>query len=523
MVRLFNSLATKLSLGAALIGLVAAATSILVMFASERLDHHLRALLAAEDRLELYSALSSQITTLAVAALDDSVDHERRKATLEPLQKTVSQTFERLQGSIEQNVADAQGLGLDEQSRRATRGIMVARMEALFDGLGILSGRDDLQARLNIFSTGFQPLLSSAIADEQRGRDREFESIARIRQTLNLLSLIAVAAVLGLFVFYVFGFVRPTISRINLLRGAATSIGREDFAIALPGGGRDEIGQLFAELNGSALQLGQRKSAVEAEWRRLSDVIDERTEALRDANAALAATDENRRKFFAGVSHEMRTPLTVIITEAEIGSGEHPELAGAFEIIRSRALSLNRRVDDLLRLARSETGSLKIETAGFDLVAAARIACEDATRSAERAEITLDLQAQSSVQASGDSNWTRQVVMALIENAIRHAQGVTRIRLEISGDSALGHVRVIDNGVGIPDADKVDLFERFAQGSTKTSEQGFGIGLNFARSIMEAQGGALDLLSPVPSEWAIDDKAGTMLTLSLKLGSDAGA
>lgn len=520
MARFFNSIATKLSLGAALIGLVAAATSIFALYASSSLDAHVRALLAAENRLEMYSALSSQITTLAVAALDDSIDPERRQAMLEPLNATVHQTFATLQRSIGANVADAADLGLDEQSRRATRGIMVARMQALFEGIDVLAAGDNLQARLNIFSTGFQPLLGSAIADEQRGRDLEFKSIARIRQSLNRFSVVAVAAVLGLFALYVLALVRPMISRINHLRSAATRIGREEFAIALPGGSNDEIGRLFVELNGSAAQLAARKSEVEAEWKRLSQVIDERTEALQTANDALAKTDENRRRFFADVSHEMRTPLTVIITEAEIGAGENPDHAQSFDVIRARALSLNRRIDDLLRLARSETGALKIDAAPFDLTEAAAIACEDVRRSAARSGITVTMEAATAVTVLGDRNWVRQVILALIDNAIRHASGADTIRLTVALQGETGVARVIDNGGGVPETEQAQVFERFAQGSANSSQLGFGIGLNFARTILRTQDGELTLVSPVPRALAIDEEPGTMLTLSLNSASD---
>lgn len=506
-------------MGAALIGLVAAVSSGFVIYETRQLDARVRTLLSAEERLEMYSALSTQITTLAVASLDQDASPTRRDATILPLDARITRTFEQLKTSIEKDVAAAADLGIDEQSRRATRSIMLVRMEAIYEGIDPLGPRDNLQARLNIFSTTFQPLLGSSINEEQRTRDRAFEQIAQIREGLNFLAFASVAAVIALMVIYVLGFVRPLISRINLMRDATARIGQQDFSISLPDNRRDEIGLLFAELNNSSEQLETRQTAVETESKRLSNVIDERTEALRDANAALAETDENRRRFFAGVSHEMRTPLTVIITEAEIGAAEDPEKAAAFEIIHSRAKSLNRRVDDLLRLARSETGELKVETEPFELNAAARIALDDNARLTSRAGLTVSLKESATVQVIGDRNWTRQVISAAIENVVRHAAVANSLSIEIEVQPQNAVLRIIDNGPGIPKDEQASVFDRFAQGSAKSSSEGFGIGLHFARALMTAQNGDLALASPVPNTHAIDDQSGMMLILELPLAN----
>lgn len=514
MVNFFSSIATRLSFGAALIGLVAAASSGFVLYETNQLNARVRALLAAEERLEIYSALSTQITTLAVAALDDYATQNRRATTLEPVEDRIENTFALLKKSIGKDVEAAANLGLNEQSRRATRGITIARMEAIYRGIDPLGDTSGLQARLNIFSTTFQPLLGSAINEEQRTRNSAFEDIARIRKSLNFGALGAVGLVLALLIVYTVGLVRPMISRINLLRDATARIGQEDFSVSLPGHNRDEIGLLFEELNSSSSQLAKRKLDVEAEWQRLSDVIDERTEALRNANAALALTDENRRRFFADVSHEMRTPLTVIITEAEIGAAQSQINSDSFDIIQSRAKNLNRRVDDLLRLARSESGELKINTEVFELFDAAEIAVSDSARQASRARLIVTLKGDTSLRVLGDRNWTRQVISAVIENTIRHAESDT-LTITITENNSMGYVHMSDNGNGIPTAQQAQIFERFEQGTAKSSNQGFGIGLHFARSVMQAQNGTLTLVSPDP-----ETKHGTIFSLELPLGSN---
>lgn len=515
-----SSVATRLSLGAALIGLVTAISSGFVLYNTGQLNERVKALLGAEQRLELYSALSTQITTLAVAALDQYADDDRRSATLGPVEQNIQRTFESLRKSIQQDVEAAAELGLNEQSRRATRGIMLARMEATYRSIDLSRSKEGLQEQLNIFSTSFQPLLGASIREDQRSRNLAFDEIARIRASLNTFSLAAVAAVFALLILYFLGLVRPLISRINLLRDAATRIGNEDFSVSLPGGSRDEIGQLFEELNNSSSQLAGRKSDVEAEWKRLSDVIDEKTSELRAANAALAETDENRKRFFSGVSHEMRTPLTVIIAEAELGATQHPDHAGSFELIQSRAKNLSRRIDDLLRLARSESGELKIDADPFDLQSAVEIAVADTSRQTARAGITVEVVGGGQVEVVGDRNWTRQVISAAIENSVRHASGASAIRIQVEATPTIGLLRIVDNGSGIPENEQERALQRFGQGSAKSSDQGFGIGLSFAQNVMEAQSGQLHLKSPVPTNDAIDANMGTMLTLELPLAGE---
>ena len=491
-----------------------------MFYSTNVLNERVRALLGAEERLELYSALSTQITTLAVTVLDEYVEETRQQNNLASLQSSIEQTFERLEASIQQDVEDAEELGLDEQSRRATSGIALARMEATYQSLDLSLRSDEQRQQLNIFSAKFQPLLSGSIREEQRSRNVAFDEISSIRKSLNRLSIIAVVAVSALLVTFVLGLVRPLIARINMLKDATRRIGNEDFSVSPLGPGNDEIGQLFVELNNSSARLEERKVEVTTEWQRLNDLIGERTAELKLANAELAKTDENRRRFFSDVSHEMRTPLTVIIAEAELGAAQDDAQAPSFGIIQSRAKSLNRRVDDLLRIARSETGELKIDAQPFGLREAAEIAIEDNQRLIKRAGVEAKISSRTIPKVLGDRNWTRQVISAGIENALRHAEGVNSILIAFEADTTTCRLDLIDNGKGIPKQELSLALERYGQGSAKSSNQGFGIGLSFAQAIMDAQNGRLELVSPVPTNCALDGKPGTMLSLILPLSEE---
>ena len=516
----FRSLATRLGIGAGLIFIVAAAASGLVVYGTSLSAERVATLLAAERRLELLSALSTQITTLAVVKLDEGAVADRsgaRQDAKAPLIATIRNTFGNIREALGRTVSEAAELGIDEQSRRATRGIVLARMEATFEAfVADPPGEDAVatQARLNIFSTTFQPLLSSLITDERRARDQAFEELEGIRAWLNRMAAILIGAALALLCLFQFGLIRPLLRRIDRLRGAARQIGEEEFDVALPATQDDEVGLAFRELNQAANNLAIRKADVDAEWQRLNDTIAARTSELSAANAALAETDENRRRFFADISHEMRTPLTVITTEAELGLTAMPEQETAFSVILGRAQLLNRRIDDLLRIARSETGELAVNAAPFDLREAARLAEEETERAARRAGIRLVLDVREPITATGDANWTRQVIASLIDNAIRHAEGATDIVIALSQDGTTARASITDNGCGIPPDKAETVMTRFGQAGGQSASKGFGLGLAVARAVMEAQGGTLTLSSPA-KRMGIDGGPGTMFTLTL--------
>ncbi len=432
------SLRARLGLGALLLGLAGLATAALIVIGMERVSVRIDAALAAEKRIERYSVLSTQVSTFIVVAaelIQSVLPIEERTARLESVTENITRTFVRLRKDLEAAVEEARALGLDEQSRRATQSIGIARMEALFQStrsafLSSAANRERLQGYIDIFAIGFDPLLNGVITNEVRARDTLLSGIDDLRRRLTWIAFGIAAATLLLMTGFYLGLVRPQFERLNMLRDAARQIGREDFAVTLPDRQPDEIGQLFAETNRMADALARRKSEVDQEWSRLNATIQERTEALRAANAELSRTDENRRRFFADISHELRTPLTVILMEAQLGLKGTAESAHAFETIQNRALRLNRRIDDLLRIARSETGQLALSAARFDLAEVLEEAAEDTRAEVQSAGMTLASSPTAGpLYVVGDANWLRQVVTGLIRNAVRHARAGGRIDL----------------------------------------------------------------------------------------------
>nr|WP_172332378.1 HAMP domain-containing sensor histidine kinase [Mangrovicoccus sp. HB161399] len=507
-----------------MLGAAAVLSAALLVGGLAEVSARMQALEAAERRIDRYSVLSTEAArylVVATEAVQSGLGPEDRAVRLSGLAAEIAATFVRLRSDLEASVAEAAELGLDEQSRRATVGLAIARMEAQFSvthaAMTAPGGApESLRGYLDSFAMRADPNLNAAITEEIRGREAIRAGIGKLRRRLaaaaGALGLAAVAAAVAAYA----GLIRPQFRRLDRLSAAARRIGAQDFAVALPEG-PDEIGRVFAETNRMAEALGRREREVEADWARLNDIIAERTDALRAANDRLAAQDRDRRRFFADISHELRTPLTVISMEAQLGAAARdPEAAEAFATIRTRAERLNRRIDDLLRIARSESGQLELSPEPLDAAGILREALAETEGELRAAGMRLEQGAFPAAPVSADANWLRQVVTGAIRNAIRHAGQGGVLRVELEAGQRIG-IRIADDGPGIDPAARERLFDRFARG---TESPGFGIGLALSRWVMEEQGGTISIESPVDPARRLGTNPGCALCLSLPRRGD---
>ncbi|WP_417718733.1 ATP-binding protein [Salipiger sp.] len=520
------SLKLRFGLGAAVLGLATLVTVAVLMVGMSRVSARMTAALASEHRMDRYAALSTQVSTFFVVsaeAIQTGLPADQRTARMAQVSDTIRQTFARLRGELAAAVVEASELGLDEQSRRATQTLGLARMEAQFRQVtaGLTSDTADrvtLRAHLDNFASNFEPLLAEMVNEENRLRTNVLAGIGDLRTGLERTALaIAAVTVLMLLAFH-FGLVRPQLRRLDALGDAARRVGAEDFSVVLPDSRPDEIGRLYAETNRMTAALAARKAEIDAEWSRLNDTIAERTEDLRLANARLERTDEDRRRFFADISHELRTPLTVILMESQLGRKTVPLAAEAFTTIENRAARLNRRIDDLLRVARSETGQLALEDGAVPVAEMLSGMAEETRAEIANAGMTLSLDCVPGITARGDANWLRQVVSGLVRNAIRYARDGGVIDVTSRAEGGFAVIEVTDRGPGIPAGMQDSLFTRFTQGSNPERGRGFGLGLALARWVVEAQGGTMHLQSPARDA----DKTAPGTTILLHLPLDAG-
>lgn len=234
------------------------------------------------------------------------------------------------------------------------------------------------------------------------------------------------------------------------------------------------------------------RTARESELRRQQ--LESANEELSTLNRELRRLHEQRTRFFANISHELRTPLTLILGPVERRLDEatetDPALVEDLELVRGNARLLERRVRDLLDLARTEEG---VERPSFEAVDATALLRRTATRFrdlAARQEVALELEAPEALSVETDPDKLERIVDNLISNALRFAPrgGTVRVRaaLEEAADGARVRIAVSDSGQGIPPEDRSRVFDRFRQlgGSAADGVAGSGLGLAIVRDFV---------------------------------------
>jgi heavy metal sensor kinase len=207
------------------------------------------------------------------------------------------------------------------------------------------------------------------------------------------------------------------------------------------------------------------------------------------------------RRFLADASHELRTPLTVIKGELQELSNEGG-LTGA--ALRERVGSvleevarLEHLVSGLLVLSRFDAGETQHESAELDLAELARSTAEQMRLMAEDRGIAIDLSALNRAVIQGDRSRIKQIIVNLLDNAIRFTPARGSVTLRTSEDDSQALLEVIDTGVGIPKASLPLVFDRFyrADEARSRDDGGAGLGLSIVKSICSMHGADIEVSS----------------------------
>ena len=202
---------------------------------------------------------------------------------------------------------------------------------------------------------------------------------------------------------------------------------------------------------------------------------------------------QEQQRFLSDASHELKTPLTVIMSSADLLSGTLPEEGqGYVDNIRSESRRMKKLVESMLTLARADDGGHKLVFTPLDLsdvVTDTALLFEPVAFEADR---QLLYNIQEGLRASGDADKLRQLVGILLDNAIKYAPAHSAIRLTLAGQEKNALLTVENGGEPIPPQVISHLFDRFyrADGSRSATE-GFGLGLSIAQSIVREHKGSI--------------------------------
>ena len=216
--------------------------------------------------------------------------------------------------------------------------------------------------------------------------------------------------------------------------------------------------------------------------------------------ARLEQSFAEAKRFTADASHELRTPLTVIRTETELALEHPPDPSGYEHLLGSileECLRMGRLTDQLLTLAREDAQFSRNRHGAIDLCQLAADVAAAVRPLAESKGVALVSRTNRSVQVAADVGRLRQVLLNLLDNAIKYTAsgGTVEIKVDATDDQAI--LVVADTGVGIPAEHLPHVFERFYRVDKSRGRDmgGTGLGLSIARSIVVAHGGQIEISS----------------------------
>jgi PAS domain S-box-containing protein len=235
----------------------------------------------------------------------------------------------------------------------------------------------------------------------------------------------------------------------------------------------------------------------------LQQLVEERTEELRDAVREAEAANRAKSEFLANMSHELRTPMHAILSFARLGMQRSEaedvpaeRLKHYFARIDQSAERLLALVNDLLDLSKAEAGKMQYEFAEHDLACLLAGMVQETASLAGAAAVSVRLANEAgNRRVKCDALRLGQVVRNLLSNAIKFTPRGGEVTVRIEAEAAPGAgvcVSVSDTGVGIPREELESIFEKFMQSSrTRSNAGGTGLGLAICREIVAAHGGRI--------------------------------
>ena len=278
------------------------------------------------------------------------------------------------------------------------------------------------------------------------------------------LALIGISVLSGMY------FIRSIVRPIHNIENTAAKISKGEFDVRIENTYNDEIGQLCDAINNMAEELGR--------------------------------TDEIKNEFISSVSHELRTPLTAIKGWAETlnAAPDRETVSKGTQVILTETERLYSMVENLLDFSRLQQSDMKFTKEKLDLVAEIEDVVIMFGPRCRQNGITLESgETEDIIPVFADRNRLRQVMVNLLDNAVKYtpAGGKIEITIENNKKQGLVSVSVTDNGKGIHPDDIEKVTQKFYKG--KGAKRGSGIGLALVKEIITAHGGQFTVESQLGS------------------------
>ena len=292
------------------------------------------------------------------------------------------------------------------------------------------------------------------------------ETLFSVERTMFLVLLIACPLLIALALLVGYSITRRAFLPIEEIRRTAETIGA-----------------------GSDLSARISTKRTQGEIRQLAETFNEMFERLE-------TSFEHERQFTSDASHELRTPVAVITSQAEyalLPDATTEEQREGLEVILEQAGKMSALISQLLLLARADNGTQQLSMAPTDLSLLAEEAAEQCRGSALQRQIRLELEIQPDVIVEGDPESLSRALRNLLENAIQYGRTGGFVRLKLGMEENFAVCSVQDDGIGISAEDLPRIWQRFyrADPSRNPSGSNTGLGLALVKWIVEAHHGSI--------------------------------
>jgi heavy metal sensor kinase len=291
---------------------------------------------------------------------------------------------------------------------------------------------------------------------------------------------------------------------LALLIAGAASWWLSEFAL-LP------LSRVAVAANGIDVRTLERRLPV----RGVGDELDQVVDAFNGTLGRLEHAVGEMRQFSAALAHELRTPLAALRGEIELASrtpGSSPALQDRFASQMEEIDRLTRLIDQILTLARAESGQIRLTQAPVNLSDLAVSLVEQLEPIAAARSIDLRCEPSDAVVVDGDAGWLQRLLLNLVDNALKFTKENGHVVVRVAREGGAARIDVQDTGVGLSPADARQAFERFfrADPARSSSTAGAGLGLSLVRWIAAQHRGTVTVQSRLAE--------GSTFTVTLPVG-----
>lgn len=216
---------------------------------------------------------------------------------------------------------------------------------------------------------------------------------------------------------------------------------------------------------------------------------------LRSKNELLEKDKIYLADSLADISHQLKTPLTSLMVMVDLLKDEKniDKQKQFISIIEIQISKIKWLVENLLKLSKLDAGTIKFKKEQIDVLSVITKSLSPFLVQMEMKNISLETTIND-FSFTGDLNWTSEAVENIIKNCIEHTADYGKLNIETGVTNIYSYIKITDNGCGIKKKDLPHIFERFYQGEN-SSKESVGIGLALAKTIVENQGGSIEVTS----------------------------